>query len=183
MEQHPDFFYLGTLHKTHGVKGDLSASLDTDSPSRYSKLDVVYVEVNEVLKEFTVTKISLRLKERSATIHLMGIEDMNTAENYLKCRLFLPLSRLPKLRGKKFYFHEVIGFQVHDEKLGLLGPISTIYERTEQPVAECDMNGIKVLFPIHDQIIRKIDRESGTFYVELPDGLVDIYKETGGGKV
>jgi ribosomal 30S subunit maturation factor RimM len=47
---HPDYFLLGKIHKTHGVKGDFSISLDTDSPSRYKSLKLVYLEVGDTLK-------------------------------------------------------------------------------------------------------------------------------------
>lgn len=177
MSIHPDHFQLGTLLRTHGVKGDFIAALDTDSPARYKKLNLVYVEIDEVLKEYNISRISVKEKERSATLHLVGIEDMTTAENYLKCRLFLPLSLLPKLRGKKFYYHEVPGFIVSDKKLGELGPITTVYDRAEQPVIEFEYKGKQVLFPCHDKLIVKIDRENRIFYTDLPDGLVDLYLE------
>ncbi|MBL7925055.1 MAG: 16S rRNA processing protein RimM [Bacteroidia bacterium] len=174
---HPEHFQLGTLIRTHGVKGDLIAALESDSPGRYKQLKLVYLEVDDVLKEYNVTKISIREKERSATLHLQGIEDMSTAENYLKHRLFLPLSSLPKLRGKKFYFHEVLGFEVVDKRLGKLGPVTTIYDRAEQPVLEFEHQGHKALFPVHDKLIVKIDREAREFHVQLPEGLLDIYLE------
>jgi 16S rRNA processing protein RimM len=177
MQLHPDHFQLGTLVRTHGVKGDFLALLDTDSPGRYKKLNVVYLEVDDVLKEYNVTKITVQERERTAKLHLQGIEDMTTAENYLKCRLFLPLSQLPKLRGKKFYFHEIIGFTVVDKERGTLGPITTVYDRAEQPVIEFDYQNCKVLFPVHDKLITKIDREAQLFHVQLPEGLIDIYLE------
>ncbi len=177
MSDRSAYFQLGTLLRTHGVKGDFIAALDTDSPARYKKLSLVYLEVDEVLKEYNVTKISVKEKERSATLHLQGIEDMTTAENYLKCRLFLPLSMLPKLRGKKFYFHEIAGFMVQDKSLGTLGPVTTVYDRSEQPVVEFEYKEKKVLFPCHDKLIVKIDRENRIFHTDLPDGLVDLYLE------
>ena len=109
---HPEHYFLGTIHRTHGVKGDVIISLDTDSPARYKSLKLIYVEVAGTLKEYDLKKISIKEKEKSATIHLAGIEDMTTAEQYLKFDLYLPLSDLPKLKGNKFYFHEVIGFEV-----------------------------------------------------------------------
>lgn len=177
MHEYPDYFQLGFIVRTHGVKGDLVAALETDSPARYKKLKVVYVEVDGVLKEYSVTRITVKEKERSATLHLMGIEDMTTAGNYLRFRLFLPLADLPKLRGKKFYFHEVAGFLVVDKNLGTLGPISTVYDRAVQPVVEFEYRDKKILFPVHDSIIVKIDREARQFHVNLPEGLVDVYLE------
>jgi 16S rRNA processing protein RimM len=177
MEKHPGYFQLGSLVKTHGVKGDFIAIIDSDSPSRYRALRVVYLEVGDVLKEYTVSQISLKPKSNTATVHLVGIEDRTTAEEYLKLRLFLPLDMLPALKGKKFYFHEVIGFNVVDKHRGVLGPITTVYERSSQPVIECMHEGKQVLFPVHDDLIVKIDRKTQNFHVDLPEGLIDLYLE------
>lgn len=177
MDIHPGYFQLGSLVKTHGVKGDFIAILDSDSPSRYRALRVVYLEVGDILKEYTLSRISLKPKSQTATLHLDGIEDRTTAEGYLKYRLFLPLDMLPALKGKKFYFHEVIGFTVVDHNHGTLGPITTVYERSSQPVIECMHKGKQILFPVHDDLIVKIDRKAQCFHVDLPEGLIAIYLE------
>jgi 16S rRNA processing protein RimM len=41
---------------------------------------------------------------------------------------------LPKLSGNKFYFHEVIGFEVEDQRLGIVGKIESINDSTAQPL-------------------------------------------------
>jgi 16S rRNA processing protein RimM len=178
INNYPDYFHLGYIVRTHGVKGDFIVMLESDTPERYKSLKVVYLEIEEVLKEYNITKISIKAKEKSAYLHLQGIEDMTTAENYLKFQLYLPLSSLPKLKGKKFYFHEVMGFIVVDKTLGALGPITSIFDRTEQPVIELEYQDKKVLFPLHPDLLIKIDREAKEFHVDLPEGLVAIYLES-----
>lgn len=172
---HPDHYFLGTIHRTHGVRGDMIISLDTDTPARYKSLKIIYVEVGGALKEYDVKKIAIKEKEKSATIHLAGIEDMTTAEQYLKNDLFLPLSELPKLKGNKFYFHEIINMMVIDSVLGELGPLTNVYELPQQAVGEFTYKNKSVLFPIREEFIEKVDRTEMKFYVTLPEGLVDIY--------
>ena len=173
----PDHYQIGTIHRTHGVRGDIIMSLDTDTPTRYKSLKLIYLNLEGTLKEYDVTKITVREKEKSAVIHLNGIEDMTTAENYLKCRLFLPLSQLPKLRGKKFYFHEIIGMIVNDINYGQLGPITNVYELPHQPVAEFKYKDKLILFPLMEVFIKKIDREEKILNTELPDGTVEVYDD------
>ncbi len=177
MNSYPDHFLFGIIVRTHGVKGDFIVAMDTDNPGRYKSIKVVYMEVDEVLKEYNVSRVSIKEKEKTAYLHLQGIEDMTTAENYLKYRLFLPMNLLPRLRGKKFYFHEIIGYNFCDQKLGNLGPVTTVYERAEQPVIEFLHKEHKVLFPVHEKLIVKIDRDAREFHVNMPEGLLDIYLE------
>ena len=172
---HPEHYFLGTIHRTHGVKGDVIISLDTDSPARYKSLKSIYVEVAGTLKEYDLKKISIKEKEKSATIHLAGIEDMTTAEQYLKFDLYLPLSDLPKLKGNKFYFHEIINMVVVDSVLGELGPILNVYELPQQAVGEFTYKDKLILFPIREEFINNVDRVEMKFYVTLPEGLVEIY--------
>jgi 16S rRNA processing protein RimM len=47
---------------------------------------------------------------------------------------------LPKLEGNKFYYHEVIGFEIEDQRLGVLGKIVSINDTTAQPLFEV-LNG------------------------------------------
>jgi len=178
MNTYPEHFHLGTIVRTHGVKGDFIVALESDNPNGYKSLKIVYLQIDEVLKEYNVKKISIKEKERTAYLHLEGIEDMTTAENYLKFQLFLPLSSLPKLKGKKFYFHEVNGFTVVDKEKGTLGPITSIYDRAEQAVIEFEYQSKKVLFPLHEDLVVKIDREQKEFHVNLPEGLIEIYLES-----
>lgn len=172
---HPEHYLLGTIHRTHGVRGDIIISLDTDSPARYKSLKIVYLEVGGALKEYDVSKISVKEKEKSATIHLSGIEDMTTAEQYLKLDLYLPLSNLPQLRGNKFYYHEIINMLVIDSVLGEMGPLTNVYELPQQALGEFTYKNKQVLFPIREEFIDKVDRTEMKFHVTLPEGLVDIY--------
>ncbi len=173
---YPDHYLLGKIIRTHGVKGDFIMTLDTDSPARYSKLKLMYVEVDGILKEYDVTKITVRAKEKNAIVHFSGIEDMTTAENYLKCDLYQPVSALPRLRGKKFYYHEIIGFQVVDKNLGPLGFITNVFDLPKNTIGEFVFNEKTVLFPLDEIFIEKIDRKEKLFHVNLPDGLLDVYE-------
>jgi 16S rRNA processing protein RimM len=82
---------------------------------------------------------------------------------------------LPKLTGKKFYFHEVIGFQVEDEKHGNIGIITGVNDTTAQPLFEVEFGTVQMLIPMLDQFIVKVDREHKIMFLKTPEGLVDMY--------
>ena len=105
-------------------------------------------------------------------------EDVDTEEDanaIMGCELYLPLSFLPKLEGNQFYYHEVIGFEVEDQRLGVVGKIVSINDSTAQPLFEVLNGNVEMLIPMIDQFLIKIDRESKKVIMNLPEGLVEMY--------
>ena len=173
--KYPDYYLLGKIFRTHGVKGDVLIFLDVDDPSRYKKMKSVFLELNDELKEYAVTKVNVSVGEKNAIIHLQGVEDMNAAEMILKTNLYQPLSMLPKLKGNAFYFHEIIGFIVMDTLLGELGIINNVHDLPQHPVGAMHYKEKEVLFPLSGETLEKVDRENKKIFVTLPDGLLDVY--------
>jgi 16S rRNA processing protein RimM len=168
-----DYFQLGSIVRSHGVKGDLVIYLDVDNPASYKNMKSLFIDESGELKEWKVT--SCRINSNLATVHLNGIEDRNTSDLFAKKNVFLPIQTLPPLKDKQFYFHEVIGFTLSDEKAGDLGPIINVYELPQHPVLAIELNNREVLIPAVPEFIISVNREKKTVQMNLPDGLLDIY--------
>ena len=172
--QKKDCFYLGTIVKKFSFKGELLAKLDTDEPELYEDLDAVFVDLRGTMVPFFIESSQLHKSD----LLRIKFEDINTeadADTLIKAELYLPLAALPKLSGNKFYFHEVIGFQIVDENFGPVGTIVSINDTTAQALFEIEHNGKEILIPINDEIITKVDREQKTITVKAPDGLIELY--------
>ena len=172
--QKKDCFYLGTIVKKFSFKGELLAKLDTDEPELYEDLDAVFVDLRGTLVPFFIESSQLHKSD----LLRIKFEDINTeadADTLIKTELYLPLAALPKLSGNKFYFHEIIGFQIVDENFGPVGTIASINDTTAQALFEIEHNGKEILIPINDEIITKVDREQKTITVKAPDGLIELY--------
>lgn len=168
-----DFFYFGKIIKTHGIQGELSIRIDADQPALYTKLKVLFVELTGKLVPFFIENLSLRTDKA-----YVKLQDINTVDKALTLAgkdLYLPLEQLPKLKGNKFYFHEVKGFLLVDETSGEIGPVNQVIEYPGQAVFQVFKNNKEVLIPVHDQIIQKVDRRSKTITVIAPEGLIDMY--------
>lgn len=167
-------FYLGKITKKFSFKGELLAFLDTDQPALYQNLESVFVDINKNLIPFFIEKSSLH-KNTSLRIKFEDINSEAEADSLINCELFLPLSFLPKLKGNKFYFHEVIGFQIEDQRLGIVGDIVSINDSSAQTLFEVLNGSLELLIPMIDQFIVKIDRENKKVIMNLPEGLVEMY--------
>jgi len=169
-----DCFYLGKIAKKFSFKGEVLVFLDTDEPEMYENLESMFVEFNGQLIPFFIENASIH---RTKFLRVL-FEDMNTeedADKIIGCEVYLPLTMLPKLEGDKFYFHEIIGFDVQDKRLGFIGNITAINDSNAQTLFEIEFKETQILVPMIDEFIIKLDRENKTIHLNTPDGLVDLY--------
>ncbi len=171
-------YYLGYTSKVHGKQGELIIKLDVDFPEEYKNLESVFIQLNEKDNSLIPFFISDSYLLTNGTLKIK-IEDVNTineAKPLIGKACFLPLNTLAKLSGNKFYYHEVIGFEVIDKNKGNIGKIIQILDYPTQAIFEVKNTTKKeILIPITNEIITKVDRANKTIYIVAPTGLIDIY--------
>jgi 16S rRNA processing protein RimM len=169
-----DCFYLGKIAKKFSFKGEVLVYLDTDEPELYENMESVFVEFNNNLVPFFIESSSLH-KNDFLRVHFEDIDNEEEADNIIGCAIYLPLSMLPKLTGNKFYFHEVIGFEIEDKRLGVFGRIVSINDTSAQPLFEVLNGEVEMLIPMIDHFLVEIDRKNKKVIMDLPEGLVEMY--------
>ena len=169
-----DCFFLGKIVSKHSYRGEVLIKLDTDEPQIYENMESVFVALGNNLVPFFIEKSRLH-KSSLLRVQFEGVNNEEEADRILGAKLFLPLDRLPELSGDKFYYHEVIGYTLQDEKHGFIGTITGVNDSTAQALFEAEKEGKQLLIPISDEIIQKVDREKAAIYVRTPEGLIDLY--------
>ena len=170
-----DCYQLGYIIKPHGIKGEVGILLDVDFPQHYKNLESVFVEIDQKLVPFFIANISI--KKNKAVVKFEDVESIEAATALKGHSLYLPLGQLPKLKGNRFYYHEVIGFEVLDIKHGRLGTVSTVYSLPNQDLLAVMYQQKEVLIPVKDEIITGVERVAGEIHVKLPEGLLEVYLE------
>ena len=168
-----DYFYLGKVIKPNGYKGKVNAYFDTDEPELYASLQIIFLQINGMPVPHFVEAI--QLLNNKDVITFQDVDTIEKAEAITQKELYLPLSDLPPLEGNKFYYHEVNGFLIIDERHGEIGKIERILEYPNQAVFQVISNGKEVLIPISNEIIKVVDREKREIQIKAPDGLIEIY--------
>jgi 16S rRNA processing protein RimM len=169
-----DFFYLGKILKTYGSKGHLLIFLDVDDPVRYKKLKTIFIGIENDRIPFGIEELELKQKN-SARIRFEDVRNAEDAEIYVGRELYLPVSILPPLKGKKFYYHEVIGFTVFDKERGNIGTITSILDLPKQSLMQIQNGTREILIPLVDKVLLKVDRTKKEIHILAPEGLIDIY--------
>ena len=170
-----DCFYLGKIAKKFSFKGEVLIYLDTDEPELYENMESVFVEFNKNLVPFFIENSSLH-KNDFLKVKFEDVDTEADADEIMGCEIYLPISMLPKLDGNKFYFHEVIGFEIEDQRLGVFGKIVSINDSAAQPLFEVLKDNVtQILVPMINEFLVKVDRENKKVVMNLPEGLVEMY--------
>ena len=168
-----DCYFLGKITRRHGLQGNVFLKLDTDQPEMYQKLDSIFVEINGLLVPFFVAKQSW---SKGDTL-IISFKNSNEAlvEQSLGKDVYMPLSTLPKLTGNKFYYHEVVGFEIREEDGKSCGTIVSINDQTAQHYFYLDLAGTQIIIPIIKEWILELNREERYLKMALPEGLMDVF--------
>lgn len=172
-----DCYLLGSIGKTHGLKGFVVAFLDVDDLDAYRKVKSVLLEMPTApgkLLPYDVERVQPQAENR-VLLKLKGIDRVEDAEPLRNAKLYRPLQELPQLAKDQFYFHAVIGFTVVDKELGELGTVEMFYELPQQDLLAMRYKGKEVLIPVVDELISHADEAEKKLFVSIPEGLLDVY--------
>ena len=169
-------FYIGYITKTKGLKGEVQVYFEFED---FEDLDLtsLFLEINNKLVPFFVSEHKLH-SNKTGYFYFEDVDTIEKAEKLVRKRLYLPNTKKPERNEEEFFYTDLKGFIVHDEKHGELGEIIEVHEYPQQFVAVVPYKFTEVMFPLNEDIILSIDEENGTLHVSLPEGLVEIY--TGG---
>ena len=173
-----DCFKLGKFTKPFRYHGEVVLWMDVDNSEPYKGLKVVWAEEKKTLVPYIITKLKPHKDRFVATIE--GINSEDGAKALCGKNIYLPLSELPVLNENHFYFHEVKGWDVKDLNQDiLLGQISRVLDYGPYPLLEIESDGTEIILPLPNDFKILVDRDKRVLKVEIPEGLVEVFKNTG----
>ncbi len=168
-----DCFKVATILKTKGLKGEMQLYVDFENLADID-FDALFVEIGGKLAPFFVQSIKYPQKN-SAYLYLEDIDTIEKAMPLVKKDIYLSNKLKPKKKKEEFTLKDLKGFVAIDEQHGELGEINDILEYPQQILASLNYQGKEVLVPLNTTFIKGIDVEGREVYLDLPDGLLDIY--------
>jgi len=166
------YLAVGTLRRSHGIRGDLLMDVMTDFPERLKPGTFVFLgEKKQPLK------ITRRRSHNDGLI--LGFEGISSAEQTTKYRaqlVYVQADDRPQLPDGEYYHHQVLGLQVVVEDGAVLGVISEIIitgANDVYVVSADDPQKKDILIPAIQQVILDVDLEKKIMRVHLLPGLVD----------
>ncbi|MBX2946650.1 MAG: 16S rRNA processing protein RimM [Cyclobacteriaceae bacterium] len=167
-----DCYKAGFIMRPHGLKGEVTVSLDPDSPADWGSLQSVLIENHNTLVPYFIENVSVKNDKA-----FIKFEDVSTPEEATRLKnlsIYLLKSSRPKLTVADFYDDEIIGFDVNDQTLGLLGKVVTLERAGVNRFIILDHKGKDVMIPAQPPLVKSVNRAKKVISVNLPDGFLDI---------
>ena len=165
-------FKIGFVLRTHGLKGEVTISLDEDAPSDFSAINSVFLETANGLVPYFISSISFQ--GRKAFVKFEDIDSIDDATQLTRLRIFLQKSARPKSGKDEFYNDELTDFEVTDETVGPLGNVTDVMQAGANRLLVIDNNGKELLIPVNGPFIININKRKKVVTVDLPEGFLDI---------
>jgi 16S rRNA processing protein RimM len=165
-------YKIGLVLKPHGLKGEVTISIDPETPNDFAALDAVFLANNERLVPYFIQHISVRGSK--AFVKFEEVDSPEDAERISKQAIYLPKTARPKSTRGEFYDDEVINFEVTDETAGVLGLITEVMQAGANRLLVLMHEGKEVLIPVNSPFITSINKSKKKISVNLPEGFLDI---------
>jgi len=168
-----DCFRIGSILKTRGLKGEMQMYVDFDGLESI-KFNSIFLDMAGKLVPYFVSSLKY-LQKNTAWLILEDVDTIEKASALVKRSVYLPNKLKPKQKKQEFTLTDLKGFTATDENEGELGIIADIHQYPKQLIAVVTYKNREVLFPLNEQIIKRVDIPNQIVTVDLPEGLLNIY--------
>ena len=167
-----EYFSIGYVSKTRGLKGELQIYLEVENPQDYKNMESLFLEINQKPVPFFITK--LLLQKNIMYVYVEDVDHIDKAKVLVSKPVYVLEKNKPQNTNEDSH-KQLIGYTVVDETQGELGVINSIQELPSQLIANMLYKNKEVLFPLNEQFVTSINKKSKIINVDLPDGLIELY--------
>lgn len=169
IDQH---FKVGYILKPHGLKGEVTISLDPECPSDFIELQTVFLLIRNDLVPYFIESISI--SGNKGVVKFEDVSSIEEAATISKTAIFLPKSARSKSAKGEFYDDEILDYSVTDSELGLLGRVREVIKAGYNKLISVQEGKREILIPVNSPFITSINKRKKEISVSLPDGYLDI---------
>jgi len=168
-----EYFKIGKIVAVHGLTGHLVLQHYLGKKTSLKSIKAIFIEENKhsFLPWFIETASAK--SDAEVFIKLEGIDNREAAKKLLKKECWLPEYDFKKLASKSSRIN-LLGFTIISNKKPI-GEILEVIEQPQQLLCRLEIGGKEVLVPLHEKSLEKIDPSAKKVFVNLPDGLLEIY--------
>lgn len=170
-----EYFKIGKIAGTHGVSGKMILQHSLHGKSALENTEVIFMEDEspDSLLPWFIRSASAKSTDQTF-IELEGISSVEEARKFLKKEVWLKEEDFKRLASSGAAI-SLLGYMVIENKEPI-GEILEVIEQPHQTLCRIEHNRKEAWIPLHENSVIRFDRKKREVHVELPDGLLDVYR-------
>lgn len=175
-----EVFKIGSLTKTHGLKGEIAFRFDNDI---FDRVECPYfvLDIDGIFVPFFIDEYRFKGEETA----LITFQDIYTEEKASRLQgldVYFPREYMLEAEevdsDLNYSWDYFIGFQVIDQQYGELGTITQIDTQTINTLFMVENGqGEELIVPATEDFMTEIDNENKIVRFNLPQGLIESLDE------
>lgn len=164
---------IGTIAKPHGIKGEMTASLDYDID--LAELQCIVVPVEGIFVPFFINGVRPKSTD-NVILSIDGINDETEAKELCGNPYYALLSDVDIDNGideEGGYVSDFVGYDLFDGEDNFIGRITDFDDSTDNVLFHVtSADGKVILIPVAAELFEQIDSENHRVVMTLPEGLI-----------
>lgn len=162
---------IGYISKTHGLKGHVILRLNELINIDEDAIKSVFLELNGSQVPYFIEEC--RPNNTGYILKLETIDSIDTSKKLIGKKAF---ALTDFILENSESLNEFIGYSIIDSRLGNIGIITDIDEKTDNPIVKViHSTGVEIILPFNDDFIIEIDDDQKIIQFESPEGLIEMY--------
>ncbi len=167
-----DFFQVGIITATHGLKGEVKVFPTTDDVKRFKRLREVILDTGK--ERIGLEVESVKFFKQFAIVKFKGMDDISAVEKYRKASILVARENAVRLKKDEYFIADLMGLKVRDEADAEIGVLRDVMETGANDVYVIDLtDGRELLLPAIKQCVLEVDVEGGFIKIHILEGLLD----------
>jgi 16S rRNA processing protein RimM len=168
------YFKIGIIAATFGVEGQLILEHNLGKKTSLKGLENIFIEENK--DSFLPYFISGTKTKNDSEIYISieGLQSKEAAKFLVKKEVWLSENDFKKFAAAAAPI-SLLGFMIVNNQEEI-GEVLEVIEQPHQILCTISIDGKEALIPIHENSLQKVDKKNRKVYVDLPEGLLEIYK-------
>jgi 16S rRNA processing protein RimM len=164
---------LGTLSKPHGTKGSLHIRFSGLKAEEIKDRGLVFVEIDGLPVPFFIESFQEKTDD-SAVLKIEGIDSETKAREFAGYSVYVMKDQVKRKTLQSGRTADVKGYRVIDVRLGFIGYAEGIINMPTNPLLVVKKENKEFLVPVHEDIVREIDKTEEVIHIIAPEGLFEL---------
>mgnify|MGYP001861429931 CR=1 FL=1 len=165
-----EYFEIGQIVNTFGVKGMVKVYLYTENVKRFEELKKVSLINKNSKKEYEIEEV--KYHKNMVLIKFKGVDTVEQAEDLRNFYIQIERKDATPLEEGSYYIADLINLDVYTDEGEKLGILEDIFNTGSNDVYVVkDLNGKQILLPGIEDVIKEIDLKEGKILVHMLKGL------------